>query len=250
MPVSEELLDRARDLDPVATESLLSDVYPSVRRIALALVADDGAARAVARGVLDRGLRVLPGWRSGATPENWFYHHTVLAAREVATVRPPRSAADGNQDPLVARASFADPAYTAFVRAVRGLPEQQAEAYLLYHGERLNERLLGVAMDCSAAAAANHLQAATDALTAMSGGDLTRCTAILAKAYVALAPDASEATVLIRPSVRRARRRRRFRTIVRAFLALVLVALLAYLGWAAWHWRHVLQQLWAERSQT
>ena len=85
--------------------------------------------------------------------------------------------ADGNQDPLVARASFADPAYTAFVRAVRGLPEQQAEAYLLYHGERLNERLLGVAMDCSAAAAANHLQAATDALTAMSGGDLSRCTA-------------------------------------------------------------------------
>ena len=119
----------------------------------------------------------------------------------------PRPAADGRQDPLVARASFADPAYTAFVRAVRGLPQQQAEAYLLHHGERLNERLLGVAMDCSAAAAANHLQAATDALTAMSGGDLGRCTAILVKAYAALAPDPSEATVVVRPSVKRARLR-------------------------------------------
>ena len=118
MPVSEELFDRARDLDPVATEALLSDVYPSVRRIALALVGDEGAARAVARRVMDQGLRVLPGWRQGATPENWFYHHTLLAAREAAAVRPAPSA-DGRQDPLVARASFADPAYAAFVRAVR-----------------------------------------------------------------------------------------------------------------------------------
>ena len=246
MPVSEELLDRARDLDPVATEALLSDVYPSVRRIALALVADEGAARAVARRVMDQGLRVLPGWRHGATPENWFYHHTLLAAREAAAAR----SADGRPDPLVARASFADPAYAAFVRAVRGLPEQQREAYLLHHGERLNERLLGVAMDCSAAAATNHLQAATEALAAMSGGDHARCTAILAKAYADLSPEPSEAGIVVHPSVRRARRRRLLRGIVRAILALVVLALLVAIAWAGWHWRHVLQQLWQQRPQT
>jgi DNA-directed RNA polymerase specialized sigma24 family protein len=242
MPVSEELLDRARDLDPVATEALLSDVYPSVRRIALSLVADEVAARAVARRVMDQGLRVLPGWRHGATPENWFYHHTLLAAREAAAARRAASA-DGRPDPLVARASFADPAYAAFVRAVRGLPEQQREAYLLHHGERLNERLLGVAMDCSAAAATNHLQAATDALAAMSGGDHARCTAILAKAYAALAPEPSEAGIVVRPSVRRARRRRLLRGVVRALVALIVIASLGALAWAAWHWRDVLKSL-------
>src|SRR3954454_8236562 len=242
MPVSEELLDRARDLDPVATEALLSDVYPSVRRIALALVGDDGAARAVARRVMDQGLRVLPGWRHGATPENWFYHHTLLAAREAAAARP-RPGADGRPDPLVVRASFADPAYAAFVRAVRGLPEQQREAYLLHHGERLNERLLGVAMDCSAAAATNHLQAATYALAAMSGGDHARCTSILAKAYADLSPESSEAGIVVRPSVRRARRRRLLRGLVRALVALIVIAALSALAWAGWHWRDFLRSL-------
>ena len=241
MPVPDDVLDRARRLDPSAAEAVLADAYPSVRRIALALVGRPATAGRVVEEVLDRGLRVLPSWRAGATPENWFYHHTVLTAREAAAAAGEQP--DPRQDPLVTAAdapAAADPAYVAFVRAVRGLPPQQAEAFLLNHGERLNERLLGVAMDCSARAAENHLRAAHDALSAVAGPDGERHTATLTRAYAALGPAPADVAGAVRPPVRRVVRARRFRRIVRALVTLFVLGLAAAGAYAAWHWRHVL----------
>ena len=84
MPVTDEMLARARRLEPGTVEALLADVYPAVRRISLALIGDERRAAWVEAGVLERGVRVMPGWRHGTTPENWFFHHTVITAREAA----------------------------------------------------------------------------------------------------------------------------------------------------------------------
>jgi DNA-directed RNA polymerase specialized sigma24 family protein len=244
MPVSDELLERALRLEPAAVEELLTEVYPSVRRMAVALVGREDVGGRVVRGVMNRGLRVLPTWRAGLLPENWFYHHTVLSAREAeAAVGAPR---EPQQDPLVTHApppGPTDSGYVAFVRAVRRLPQQQTEAFVLYHGEHLNPRLLGVAMDCSSQAAENHLRAATEALAAMSGGPVEPHAATLAHAYDALSPSAAEPVKVIRPQVRRAVRARLFRRFVRGLVVLLILGLVAAAAWAGWHWRHVLQDL-------
>ena len=61
-----------------------------------------------------------------------------------------------NQDLLITVGPTGLPAYAGFIRALRTLPVQQAEAFILHHGEHLNERLLGVAMDLSTGAAGSH----------------------------------------------------------------------------------------------
>lgn len=178
MPVSEETFEAARRLSRPAVEAVLADSYPAVCRMSRALTGREGAARQLMSAVLKRSLRVLPSWRAGASPENWFYHHTVIAARQAPGAPP-----DAAHDLLVAAAGEAPREYIAFISALRKLPLQQREAFILHHGERLNERLLGVAMDCSAGAAAAHLNAAADSLNAIAG-DRARPLTEIGRAHV------------------------------------------------------------------
>jgi DNA-directed RNA polymerase specialized sigma24 family protein len=247
MAIGDETLARAKGYDRQAMVDLLSDVYPAVYRMAHALTGRPGAGRQVVHDVVRRSLRVLPKWRAGLVPENWFYHHTLLSARDFLA-RPP----DPKQDLLVTAAKakgaaappvntaggaigFAevspdDPSYVAFIRALRNLPAQQAEAFILHHGERLNERILGVAMDCSVAAAANHLGAANTALNSVTAGRTDAFAMTMAKAYHALTPPPTTIEPTARKYVARAIRPRVLKRIVRA---IVLLALLvgAYLAW-------------------
>lgn len=230
MPDPEEVVRRAKQFDRRAMEQIVSDAYPSVHRMAHALTGRPGAAKQVLHDVIRRSLRVLPNWRVGAVPENWYYHHTLLAARDFAA-RPP----DPREDLLVKKAAEAadDPMYLGFVRALRNLPQQQAEAFILHHGERLNDRLLGVAMDCSTGAAHTHLEAARQALAAVSGGGIDVLTATLERAYQSLTPPPAEITPFARRSVRRTLRPRRLRRLFR----LALLAGLIVGGFFAWRER-------------
>lgn len=236
MPIPDDILARARKGDARAAEAVVAASYPSVSRIARALVGREAAAARVMRSVMQQSLRVMPKWRESLAPENWYYHHTVITARAAVE----RTALPGpTEDPLVVNAPPAaagDVRYVAFVRALRGLPEQQAEAYLLHHGERLNDRLLGVAMDCSASAAANHLRAAEQTLAAVSGGGGTAddLAAALTRAYTALAPPEPAVRAAVRGAVASALWPRRIKRLVRA---VVLLALLTALAYAAWRWR-------------
>jgi DNA-directed RNA polymerase specialized sigma24 family protein len=249
MAIGDDLLRRAKEYDRGAMEELLADVYPVVYRMAHALTGRPGAGRQVVHDVIRRSLRVLPGWRTGAVPENWFYHHTLLSARGFLS-RPP----EPRQDLLVTAAPDAqavsdaglptgeialawvaptDASYVAFVRALRNLPAQQAEAFILHHGERLNERLLGVAMDCSMAAAATHLGAANATLNAVTAGRTDVFAATMARAYRALTPPPATIAPASRKYVARAIRPRILRRILRL---LVLLSLLAG-GYFAWRER-------------
>ena len=247
MAIGDEVLRRAQDYDRRAMVELLADVYPAVYRMAHALTGRPGAGRQVVHDVIRRSLRVLPKWRTGVVPENWFYHHTLLSARDflarppdpkqdllVTSARSPRPAA-----PPVSTASgeigFAevspdDPSYVAFVRALRNLPAQQAEAFILHHGERLNERLLGVAMDCSVAAAANHLGAANMALNSVTAGRTDAFAATMTKAYHALTPPPATIEPVARKYVARAIRPRVLKRVVRVIL-LIAVLVGGYFAW-------------------
>lgn len=235
MNLTDETLADARALKPAALEALLAAGYAPARRVAHALSGDEAVGRSVAQLLVRRSLRMLPRWRDPSTPENWFYHHAVLTTRGVKAPPP-----DPHQDPLVVHGAPDDPAYVAFVRAVRNLPPQQREAFILHHGERLNPRLLGVTMDCSMDAAKVHLSAATEALDAVTEHRTTTLAPTLARAYKSFQAALPEPAPWLRVQVRRVRRRVWARRIARATLMLLV---LSGIGWAVWRFRDELLRL-------
>ena len=232
--MGDDILARVRRLDRAAVEQILTSSYPSVHRMAHALAGTPAAGARVARRVLRQGLRVMPGWRKGIIPENWFYHHTLLTARELSPHPPAQSS-----DVLLLAGPPDDPAYAAFVRGLRGLGRQQMEAFVLHHGERLNARLLGVAMDSSTGAAANHLSAADDAMRTLAGADFGDRVARLSAAYAALTPPETAVRGTARREAASAIWARRVRRLIRRLFILALLAGLAYAGW---RWRDLLLQ--------
>jgi DNA-directed RNA polymerase specialized sigma24 family protein len=242
MAISDETLADARDLKPRALEVLLAEGYAPARRIAHALSGDDRVAAAVAELLVRRSVRMLPRWRDPSSPENWFYHHAVLTTRGVNAPPP-----DPHDDPLVVHGPSTDPAYVAFVRALRHLFPQQREAFILNHGERLNSRHLGVAMDCSTQAADVHLRAATDALRAVGGERTDELSAALTTAYANLRAAQPDPFPAINIHVRRVRRRVWVRRVVR--LAVVL-AVLGAIGWAGWTFREQIVRLVRQKMET
>ena len=228
--VTDDILAGAREMKTAALEALLAAGYSPARRIAHALTGNERVGRAVAGVMIQRSLRFLPRWEDPSTAENWFYHHAVLMVRGLV-VPPP----EPQLDPLVVHAPSAnDPAYVAFVRALRHLPPQQREAFLLHHGERLNPRMLGVAMDCSVQAATTHLRAATDALDGVSQGNVEALAATLTRAYAGMEASEPEPTANVRLHVTRARRLAWLR---RTVAVLVAAVGLVGLAWVAWVFR-------------
>jgi DNA-directed RNA polymerase specialized sigma24 family protein len=232
MPITDDIMARARRSNPAAVESILSDAYPAVHRMVYALTGDSGLAERVIRQVLRDAVRVMPRWRRGITPENWFYHRALLTARQLAD-RPVSPA----RDPLMPAEANLNPAYAAFIRALRQLPRQQMEAFVLNQGEHFNSRLLGVTMDCSADAAAVHLQAATQTLETLTGTSLSPWVTAFERAYHALSPPP---TLVQAQVVRQARTALWLIRLRRLLRRIITLAILAALAWAGWHWRAVL----------
>jgi DNA-directed RNA polymerase specialized sigma24 family protein len=240
--IDADTLRRAEAGNRASIERVLRTVYPSVHRVAHALAGDADGAAEVLRFVFANAMRVLPQWSARIDPETWFTHQAVQAVRRVCQGRPP-----SDRDLLVAALPLdrrppdpRSPAYAAFVRAVRRLPPQQAEAYVLHHGERLNARLLGVAMDCSTHAAETHLRAADAAVRPIAGDDLPRLTAGLHEACRNLTPAHADADQFVRDYVGRwagARKRRRVGRLAVALLAVAAVAA------AGWHFRDAIGQM-------
>jgi DNA-directed RNA polymerase specialized sigma24 family protein len=233
-------MKRARRSDRAAVEAILCESYPAVHRIAHALAGEPRLAQRVVRAVLRRAIRVMPRWRKGITPENWFYHHALLLSREVAEIP------ESERDLLVTAGPTGDPAYRAFIRALRGLPRQQMEAFVLNHGEKLNSRLLGVAMDCSTIAAATHLDAGTSALKTVSVEMFPALAATLERAYATLTPPQTLIRATVSQQTGAVLWTIRFRRLMRRIIWLAILGLLAY---AVWHWHALLLQ-WIQAARS
>jgi DNA-directed RNA polymerase specialized sigma24 family protein len=237
------MMKRARRFDRQAIEAILANSYPAMHRMAHALTGDPKLAQRVVRLVLRRAVRVMPRWRQGITPENWFYHHMLLTARE-ASSHPPST----DRDLLITAGPTGNPAYVAFIRALRGLPRQQMEAFILNHGEQLNPRLLGVSMDCSTIAASTHLTAATQSLQGIAVESFPGLVAAFERGYHTLTPPET----IVRSATSQQTSAVIWQVRVRRFVRrLFWLAVLALIGYAVWRWHPILLQ-WFEavRSKT
>ena len=237
MPVAEDVIAQARRSNRQAVEAVLTESFPAVHRMAHALSGRPHVAERVIRSVMRQGIRVMPRWRRGITPENWFYHHTLLTARAAAPQPPAPDA-----DVLVTSGPTAQPEYTAFIVALRRLPRQQMEAFILHHGEQFNVRLLGVAMDCSTGASTNHLEAAVDALQSITGARFQTLVVALEKAYARLTPPPTMAHIFARQQASAVLWRIRLRKYA---LRAVVIVLLCAVALAVWRW-HALLLHWIE----
>jgi len=184
--------------DAATLTALLLQCLPRTYRIAAALSGDLDRAAQISQRILRQSLRVHQTWQSQTDPLRWFVHHTVLAAREFD-----KREFHAQTDPLLALSS--DPALATLFRTLRFLPMQQREAFLLHHGEGLEIRQVATAMDCSTAAAANHLVAATRALEPIASNRLSEFTAALPTLLVRLVPPGDTMDEQIRREVRRHR---------------------------------------------
>ena len=228
MTVSALQLKSIRKLDTRSVVALLEGYYPAVHRMAYSLAGREDAGREIVKFVIKRSLHVMPTWTQPGIPERWFHHYTVLTARRAIKRQP-----DPQADVLVTAAPEYGAGYVAFVRVLRQLPTQQKEAFILSHGEQLDPRHLGVAMDCSVEAAANHLVAATEALRSISGNEIAVFTRTLSNAYARLTPQQD----LVLPNVQKFIRRHLWpRRIRRAIILLLILAILGILIWGALKW--------------
>ena len=230
--VDTDTLERAKAGDRPAVETVIDVCYPPVHRVAHALTGDPTVARSVVKFVLRRGLNVMPRWRQGIIPENWFLHQTILIIRRVTAPLPP-----AERDLLITAGPATDPAYAAFVRTLRELHGQQAEAFILHHGEKLNTRFIGVAMDCSTQAATGHLNAATEKLKTLVGDRFDELTAAMGTAYMSLTPPE---TIIHGSAITAVSNSIWLKRLGRMVRRLIWLALLAGAGYAVWRWHAVL----------
>jgi DNA-directed RNA polymerase specialized sigma24 family protein len=236
MPTSTpQLIAAAKKLRTSAVAQLLENEYPAVYRLSCGLAGREDVGRGIARFVIARSIRLMPKWDPEDDPRNWFYHFTILTARRAIGHQPAPA-----KDLLVTRAegvAQTSAEYLAFVAALRALPRQQLEAFLLHHGEKLNTRYTAVAMDCSTEAATAHLTAAVATLrSVVAEGRLDPLTQRLAAAYLRLTPDEQ----FIPPSITRAMLRyfwpQKIWRMIRFLIQLILLGAMIWGGW--WLYRH------------
>ncbi len=221
-----ELFDQAMRRRPAALSQLLGGFYPLVHRLAHALTPSSRTADRVVRLMMIRSLDHVGDWTRADSARRWFWHHTVLTTRRVKL-----SNVDWRADPLITAAGVPDDVrYSAFICAIRALPVQQREAFVLHVGEQFDARSLGIAMDCSAQAAAAHLQGADTALRQVMGEDLPALMRRLAEAMSRLTPSAPMVISVVTQQIARHRRRRWSRKFANAAFILLLIAA----AWAVW----------------
>ena len=220
-----DALPLARKLNREAVETVLRAHYPRVCRIALALCGREAGGKEAVGTVMRQSLRTLPWWSNENEASNWFLHHTILTSRELAGPTP-----DASEDCLVLGLKTPPPEHIAFVKALRLLPAQQREAFLLLRAEHLDPRQAAVAMDCSTGAAANHLIAANKTLSAIAADTFDARVAELVRVYASLTPPVD----LIVGDIGRIARQLRRRRLAKMFRRVFLLAIIAAVAWTIW----------------
>lgn len=202
----------------------LTGTYPEVLRLAMLLTGREDVARGVAKFVMSRAVAAWPTWESPVQMRGWFFHHALLTSRRAVKHRPTRETEFLLQDVPN------DPQYVAFVSALRELPFQQAEAWLLFDVLDLDIRGCSVAMDCSTAATQNHLVAARTTLHTLAGEEYEPLVARIRETTYAYTPDEAPTVRAVETSVRRYLLPKK----VEAVLTIIILAALTVAAWKLW----------------
>ncbi len=190
----------------------------------MALCADRDFAQRVVDQVLLRSGAISGRWETDDQAIKWFTHFTVLSSRECP-------ASSSEKDALLNQATSA--ASAALIASVRHLPMQQREAFLLCYGEQLDARQLATAMDCSSAAAANHLSSAWATLKKLSDDDLDSFITILPDMMNNLVPADETVEFQIQRMLARQRKWVWIRRIIKIVGGMVLAVVIVMLAWTA-----------------
>jgi DNA-directed RNA polymerase specialized sigma24 family protein len=228
----DSVIRRAAKYSRDEVERTLRAFYPQVFRFGHALCGNPAAGDRVVRTVMNRSLHALRMWKSANQAANWFLHQTVFVSRSWSRSTP---AAGGPDDVLMAVGAGpiapVEPGYVAFVKALRSLPFQQAEAFILSRGEQVDPRRLAVGMDCSTEAAANHLAAANRTLSSIAGEQFQRYAGLLAQAYMRLSPSEELTIGDIHARVGGHLLRRRAWRVLNLIISLALIAGMVWVVW-------------------
>lgn len=201
-------------------QAILERAYPRVYRVALALCQNRDVGLAVVTRVLGQSGVVVDRWETDEEADRWFLRFTVLCSR---------GQPDGRIDALFLSAQ--EEMWKAIILAIRHLPMQQREAYLLCHGEGLDLRQLATAMDCSSSAAAKHLSAAEGALKPIAGDRLEGFALGLPALMAGLVP----APQVLEVEVSRVLRKRRRRIWIRRWVLFSMkVGMVIAAMWIVW----------------
>lgn len=199
----------------------LVEMYPEVMRLALVLTGREDVARGVGRFVISRAVPAWLTWTDDDQRRAWFFHHTLLTTRRVSGHKPdPR-----NDFLLTGQTSNIE--YAAFIRALRALPFQQAEAFLLFEVMGFDLRRSAVTMDLSTTATSNHLDAARKALQALAPQTYDTLLSQLRTLVFTYTTDQQVSIPAVQKAVRRYLLPRRIRRLV----GLATLGGVAYLAW-------------------
>lgn len=227
MEIDDALFVAARLGKRQPTIAVIAQYVPEAFAIAALLTGSFAAGRQAIHRLTVASMRQLPTWTDAAEGQRWFRHQAVLVARQLGT--------RGEDDPQIfARPDGAPPAgFPAFIRAVRLLPKQQQESFLLQHGLHFDARDRGIAMDCSTTAAQTHLHEAERQLRPLLGADFEPLRATLRDGATRLL-DVQDPVGFVTKRYRRHPAHR-----VRDTLLALLVPLVAAGGiaWLAWSFR-------------
>lgn len=217
--ISDEDLESAQRGDAGAAQRLFQQATATCGRVATTLLGTHAQGHRAVRELAKRAATQLPGWRSADEAARWFMHHTILLTRQL------RKPFDPQYDVLLHDVGGPDVTeYRAMVTALRKLPEQQQEAFLLTHAQKWNTRLCAVAMDCSNVAVETHLVGATRELQPLLGKHFEVLMGFLRQVHEAVPV---ETTAIATGVARRTRARRSAKLLTTifgwAFIALIVL---------------------------
>jgi hypothetical protein len=120
--------------------------------------------------------------------------------------------------------------YRAMILALRKLPEQQQEAFILTHAQRWNTRYCAIAMDCSNTAVETHLKEANRTIQPLAGGNFAALCGFLHQVHKSLPIDLPASAGMIATRIKARRARDRMFQIVGWTVIAGIVFLLVYLA--------------------
>lgn len=195
--ITDEDLWSAQRGNPGALQHVYSQALEPCARVAYSLCGNPDRASQVLRELVRRSARQFPRWKYADEASAWFMHQTILLLRDIDPLIETRD------DPLLKDVAGPDVIqYAAMIRAIRKLPPQQKEAFLLTHAQRWNTRLCAIAMDCSNAAVVTHLTEAERQLKPLLGEHASTLLAYLHQVHRSMPIRYPDAPILLSATIR------------------------------------------------
>lgn len=221
--ITDDDIAAACDGNTGAIERVYAQALEPCARVATSVSGRPDVAHNVLRELVRRSTKQFEKWSYADEASRWFMHHTIILLREHRKPLTPRD------DMLLKDIGGPDVVqYVAMVNAIRKLPDQQQEAFLLTHAQRWNTRLCAIAMDCSNTAVESHLVEANRQIQPLLGEHASALLGFLNKVHLSIPIEYPSAPKIIAARIKARRGARAVRTLVGWGLVALIVAAIVW----------------------